>query len=237
MSKNTFFPGSQRLYPILDLGSQEGHLAKQVSLWKQWGLSYYQLRAKEVTGEEYCSIALTLKQEFPDLHIIANDFAYEAIHHPDLFSGLHLGQEDLQQLGFRNSIRRLLAKRCSSIEARFILGISTHNTGEIVSTLSSEEETPLPWSYIALGPCFPSQSKKNQKNDTLFKNELLVEAVRVFARQNSQRSTDLALVLIGGITRDNAKLLFHVVHSVSPRISPVIAAIQSAREKETFLLG
>ena len=236
MSKNTFFPGSQRLYPILDLGSQEGPLEKQLSLWKQWGLSYYQLRAKGVTGDEYSSIALTLKQEFPDLHIIANDFADEAIHHPDLFSGLHLGQEDLQQLGFRSSTRRLLAQRCSSNEDSFILGISTHNSEEIVSTLLSEEEIPLPWSYIALGPCFPSQSKKSQKNDALFKNELLAEAVRVFARQNSQRSTELALVLIGGITRDNAKSLFHVVHSVSPRILPVIAAIQSARKKDTFLL-
>ena len=173
-------------YPILDINSSrhfiEGITEKRscfkdnfnitelindyypvLNLWQECGLFYYQLRAKGLSSEQYLSLAIELRREFPAMFIIVNDRAAEALSHPEVFSGLHLGQEDLAALDLQTKIELLAARgHHKTKSANFILGLSTHNAKEIEDALLAQSETGIAWDYIALGPCFSTYSKKGR---------------------------------------------------------------------------
>ncbi|MAE77252.1 MAG: thiamine phosphate synthase [Planctomycetes bacterium] len=86
--------------------------------------------------------------------------------------GVHYGQEDLAQQG-------------RPTRSDLIFGVSTHNVDEIQVALATEPD------YVAVGPCFPSRTKR---------------FARYLSPEDLGPLVDLATVpcfAIGGITADN----------------------------------
>ncbi len=234
-----FFPGKKRFYPILNFEADIFSSLQLLSLWQRLGLTYYQLRAKNTSPSDYMQAAKELKAAFSDLHIIANDHAKVALEHPDIFSGLHLGQEDFASLG-KEMIKALTERTGQRFPEReeqgrsYLLGLSTHNSLQIQTALDPNSAVHLPWSYLALGPCFPTSSKPQGKDPVLSREEF-IKAVTAFMALPFEKRP--ALVLIGGIEAANLQRLLTrlLVAStdIAPekRVKPSVAAIGVAREQ------
>ena len=123
-------------------------------------MRYYQLRAKSMSAISYLRLAEKLQAAYPQMHILANDFAKTALSHPQLFYGLHLGQEDLRELSRSDRKTKEALYNLSHETKTFILGLSTHKASHIRSALRVEQ--PIAWDYIALGPCFATSSKTQE---------------------------------------------------------------------------
>ena len=153
-----FFEDSPPFYPILNLPppplrkKDTEILRQRITMWEACGLGYYQLRAKAATEAEYLSLAAKLKEACPNMNILANDFASLAIAEPAVFSGLHLGQEDLAELKKTDretmeALRELRHEARKKERSPFILGISSHNAKELGSALRIEDG--IFWDYAA----------------------------------------------------------------------------------------
>jgi len=94
-------------------------------------------------------------------------------------AGLHLGQEDMSA----STARGLLGETA-------VVGVSTHNAAQMRAA------TLEPVDYVAIGPIFATISKENP--DPEVGTEGLAQ-VRML--------TNLPVVAIGGITRDNAEIV------------------------------
>ena len=169
-----FFTNKAPLYPILNipysfsiapggtgsLGTLDA-LKQKLAMWQSCGLTYFQLRAKSISALEYLRLAEKLQAAYPQMQILANDFAKAALSEPQLFCGLHLGQEDLREL--KNSDKKTrdalynLSHETKTKSKTFILGLSTHGAAQIQKALTREDA--IAWDYIALGPCFATSSK------------------------------------------------------------------------------
>ncbi len=212
-----------------------------LSLWQACGLNFYQLRAKSLSSKEYLKWAGALKQAHPELHIIANDRATEALRHQDYFSGLHLGQEDLLRLQeniVQELVRRSLeahvqanTKQKNKAPLRFFLGLSTHNSVQIQKALGASAcresskgqafeqwqpakescKSSIPWDYIALGPCFHTSSKK--KAQGALKSAALQKALEVFFSLRGKMKPPPALVLIGAIRSSRMAVLQKMIET------------------------
>ena len=199
-------------YPILDWEFCKAHSLAPSALLSRYeskGLPFYQLRAKPLNWDEYFRLARKLHERAPTLRILANDHT-KALCHPELFAGLHIGQEDLRLLTHEE--RQLLIEE----GRRFWLGISTHSKGEVKTALSSW----IPWSYIAMGPCFPTASKPGLSG-TLEEQEL--EEMLFLL---DQKAID-TVVLIGGINATHISQLRerHGPTARKLRLQPVYAGI------------
>lgn len=160
------------LYPVVDS-------PQWVSDLLSWGVETLQLRVKDKTEAE---VGLLIEQSvaagkghFPRLFI--NDYWQLAIKHGAY--GVHLGQEDLDEADL-SAIR----------EAGLKLGVSTHSYFEIARALAVQP------SYIAIGPIFPTTTKKMRWEQQGL--EQLYDWVQLLDDQ-------YPLVAIGGINYERAE--------------------------------
>jgi thiamine-phosphate pyrophosphorylase len=168
-----------KFYPITDARLTNLSHAEQVARLRDGGARFIQLREKHLPPREFyeaTEAALAVARE-RGVRLIVNDRADIALALGA--DGLHLGQDDLDPA----AARRLLGER-------FIIGYSTHTVAQAI------DAARLPLDYIALGPIFPTRTKENPAPT------VGLEALR---RVRDAIDPSVALVAIGGITRDNAR--------------------------------
>ncbi len=156
------------IYPVVDR-------AEKLRPLYECGISTAQLRVKDMEGralEEEIVNAIEVSREF-DVRLFVNDYWQLAIRHNAY--GIHLGQEDIQEVDID-----------VIYSAGLRLGISTHTPEEIDIALGFEP------SYIAIGPVFVPISK-----------ELKYDTVGTQLLKRWAEAVDYPVVAIGGITIDN----------------------------------
>lgn len=168
-----------RVYPILDgalLKARGCSLETAAGAMLEGGAAILQIRHKGHWTlhlfEQAKRVALLCQQG--RVPLIVNDRADIALL---LKAGLHVGQDDMPPA----DARRLLGEAAT-------LGYSTHNAAQLTAAAAE------PVTYLALGPIFATQSKRNP--DPTVGLEQLREW-RPLANK--------PLVAIGGITRQNAR--------------------------------
>ncbi|MBX7057552.1 MAG: thiamine phosphate synthase [Leptospirales bacterium] len=206
------------IYPLLDYD-----LCQRMSLrceevlqyWQRLGLSHYQLRAKSLSSDAYLDLARRCRQSAPALVMLANDYAALALDQPLLFGGVHLGQEDWQQLS-ADLRRRLLHPPCG-----FLSGLSCHNFRQLQEALAYER-----WSYLALGPCFSLSGKPGATTPLLGQPGLSAALSGLRAVRPPRRHPLPAIVFIGGI--DAKRLSALLPEFKRGGFSPILAMIAAA---------
>lgn len=167
-----------KVYPITDVRLTGLSHAEQVTLLIQGGATLIQLREKNLSPREFfpqAQAALEVARAH-DVSIIINDRVDIALAlHAD---GVHLGQHDMPP----HAAREILGDEA-------LIGFSTHNPAQALSART------LPIDYLAIGPIFPTSSKKNP--------EQLVGLDGL--REVRDAVGHLPLVAIGGITAQNIK--------------------------------
>ncbi len=138
------------------------------------GVNIIQYRAKCLDTQNMFAQALKLRTICKRSKLIINDrldiaLAVDA-------DGVHLGQDDLPVIVARKILGR-----------KKIIGISTHSYQQIMDALT------LPVDYIAIGPIFATQTKKNAAYPVGVE---LIKGVRLKVKK--------PIVAIGGINLDNA---------------------------------
>lgn len=170
-----------RLYPILDDSFEtEASLVEAIAALGRARCRTVQLRVKTLSTREFHRFAKLAREHTraAGLSLIVNDRADIAL----LVGadGLHLGQDDLSPA----SARRVLG-------ASAVIGLSTHDLEQARLACSA------PVDYIAIGPIFPTTTKKTRAEG---ERELGVEGARAV-----RAVVDKPLVAIGGITLSSAK--------------------------------
>jgi thiamine-phosphate diphosphorylase len=220
------FPG--RVYPILDLDTVRKFSIsekKLLSMWKAAGIRSYQFRAKSFSEEEYLSHGEYLHSLEPSLKIIANDHLKLALNRDDLFSGIHLGQEDLELLDSR-LLQNLEEK---AISGRILCGVSTHSIEElsrISGAFTGDEGIKIHWTYIAVGPVFQTISKKENLSPVL-NNDVKLEMISLLKRIRGGDSFP-EVVFIGGISAENIKNLLDFRPIRESGIKHIVSVIGAA---------
>ena len=199
------------LYPILDVEflppvAERRHefLSQLVQSLTEAGVEILQYRNKQGSQSQILRDAEYLRAAAPPhLKLILNDFPHLSAR--ARFDGVHLGQLDTSP----QNARTLLG-------GGTIVGLSTHNEAQ----LRAADLEPV--DYIAIGPVFATSSKRNP--DPV----VGLDGVRL-----ARRLTKKSLVAIGGITLENAPLVWAAgVDSMA-----VISAIFSAGEDPAKLAG
>lgn len=183
-------------YPILDSDSLAKYRVDRdylLSMWQELGADWVQIRNKSGTDKEVLESARWLKERFPSIRVILNDRWELALAHRDLFFGLHLGQEDVDALG-RADRERIAA-------SGLVLGHSTHRPEQ---TAKACRQSDLPWSYVAVGPCFPTSSKPGGK-DPVLSSEQIVQLTRTIFEAG------LTAVWIGGLNKEKTSELRQIL--------------------------
>ena len=171
-----------RLYPILDTASFAGcgvTLETAAAAFLEGGAGILQIRHKSHWSRdvfESAKLVARLCRE-AGAPLIVNDRADFAML---LEAGLHVGQDDLAP----SDARRLLGPGA-------VIGFSSHNADQL-SAAAGE-----PVDYMALGPVFPTASKRNPD-----------PVVGVEEIRRCRALVDKPLVAIGGITLENAPGVF-----------------------------
>ena len=196
--------------------------------WETSGLiRFYQWRAKHLDSETYVARAREFRAAVPGLRLFGNDYASAVIDSSDdgCFSGLHLGQEDLAALS-SDERRRLGEKR--GRDPDFVLGLSTHNPGQIESAMAELRSASAAWTYLALGPCFPTGSKPTGRDPVLTAVDFS-DCLRTMIRElaEGEHPEPYPLVLIGGISALNIEELLVLYAGLpdSSRIQLLVAGI------------
>ena len=169
--------GLPRFYPILDAGAlaARGCAPREAAEAVMGaGARIVQLRAKGLLSRELLTEAEAISRMCRSRGVM-----FVVNDRADLAlladAGLHVGQDDLPP-------------RCArELMGAAVVGLSTHNETQVRA--ASEE----PVDYLAIGPVFETGSKQNP--------DPVVGLEGVF---RARRLTQLPLVAIGGITRENA---------------------------------
>jgi thiamine-phosphate pyrophosphorylase len=169
-----------RLYPILDASLETfDTLIPGVRALARAGCRLVQLRAKELSGEEFHRWALAAREVSREcgIRLILNDRVDVAL----LVGadGVHLGQDDLSPEG----ARKILG-------AEAIIGLSTHDIDE------ARGAGLAPVDYLAIGPIFETSTKTSGRSTLGVEGARAVRAV-----------VEKPLVAIGGITLQSAPAL------------------------------
>lgn len=189
-----------RLYPILNLESQKRPL-EFARLCFEAGAELIQIRAKEVSLSEIAAEVLALAKNFsPRPKVIINDFV--KIAQELKADGVHLGQDDLSPA----AARKLLGEGA-------IIGFSTHNLEQVSNAPIAVLD------YLGFGPVFETKTKTGAEPTVGL--ELLAEAVKI---------SELPLVAIGGIDRENASSVLAAGASSVAIISDLEKASHEPRE-------
>lgn len=194
-----------KIYPITDARLTRLTHAEQVSRLRDGGARFIQLREKHLSPRDFydeAAAAIRVARE-RNVRLIVNDRADIALALGA--DGLHLGQDDLDP----SVARRLLGER-------FIIGYSTHTVAQAI------EAARLPVDYIALGPIFPTRTKENPDPT------VGLEALR---RVRDSIDPSIALVAIGGITRDTAPLALQAGADSVALISALLATPDKITER------
>jgi thiamine-phosphate pyrophosphorylase len=171
-----------RLYPIVDPRISSHPLDFLTAEFAATGLRWVQLRVKKANSRQFFDEAsrFVVLARHHGMTAIVNDRA-------DIAwlagaDGVHLGQEDLPVV----DARKILGPDR-------IIGCSTHNLAQALEAERSGAN------YVAIGPVFATTSKENP--DPVVGLEELREIRRRLTKP---------LVAIGGITAENARILFQV---------------------------
>jgi thiamine-phosphate pyrophosphorylase len=169
-----------RLYPILDASVETlDALTFRVRSLARAGCRLVQLRAKDLSGEEFHRWALAAREASREcgIRLIINDRVDVAL----LVGadGVHLGQDDLSPEGAR-----------AILGPSAIIGLSTHDVEEALRAATA------PVDYLAIGPIFETSTKASGRSTLGVEGARAVRAV-----------VDKPLVAIGGITLASAPAL------------------------------
>jgi len=203
------------LYPILDaaflpreIALRRETLARLVASLAEAGVEILQYRNKTANEAEVLRDAEAIRSSAPPrLTIILNDYVH--LVHRAGFHGVHLGQADLPP----REARRLLS-------AESLIGLSTHGESQLRAAALE------PVDYIAIGPVFATVSKANP--DPV----VGLDGVRL-----ARRLTNLPVVAIGGITRDNASAVRDAGADSIAVISAIFSADVDAAKAAAAVLG
>ena len=217
------------VYPILDWDaciSRGLEPAQLLRMWEAMGIDLCQLRGKPLSEDEYEQWARRMRSVVPTMRFVANDHAALAIRCRDLFWGLHLGQEDLEQLVEKTDVRRNLREGAHGLQ----LGVSTHTISEF--RIASREPHI---SYIAIGPIFGTASKPGGKAPVLSpaeREEVLSEwrTVSLAAGRTHRRD----LVIIGGLDPARFERLVPMGFQSKLGFLPIPAVISAAMDGDSL---
>ncbi len=165
-----------KIYPITDTALSGFSHVEQVKRLIAGGAAIIQLRDKSASALEfYRSAAEVLKiARKSNVRIIINDRVDIAL--ALKADGVHLGQDDLPA----NKAREILGPDA-------VIGVSAHTAGQARAAIES------PVNYIAIGPIFPTSTKKNAEKTVGLDG---LKAVR-------DTIGNMPLVAIGGISKSN----------------------------------
>lgn len=195
------------LYAILDQELLKAPVVKCAQELVAAGVELVQYRAKELTPRAYFANCSHLADALATAkaRLIIND-------RPDIAAmvgagGVHVGQGDLAPSEAR--------KICGS--GRWV-GVSTHNLDQVRAAANA------PVDYIALGPIFPTSSKK--KPDAVVGTSLIREA---------RKLTRKPIVAIGGITLERAPEVYTAGADSVAVIRDLLDATDPASRARDFL--
>lgn len=176
-----------KLYPILDFDfckSQNIQMLNLIELWEKYSdcISFFQLRAKSLSAQEYEKLYSQILREFPNSKIVINDFWKFGLE-LNAF-GIHIGKEDYSELSVRE-------KEEIRMDKNVLKGTSSHS----IDDLKNLEEGL--WNYTGLGPIFETTSKKT--NNPVLGTEIIKDAISI---------SKIQIVPIGGINLENFISLF-----------------------------
>lgn len=163
------------LYAVTDrMWSEEKGLKGQIKEALEGGITFLQLREKELSDEEFLKEALEIKDMVKEYNIpfVINDNVDVAIKCDA--NGVHVGQSDMKATDVRSKIGK-----------DKILGVSAHTLEEAI------EAEKMGADYLGVGAVF-STSTKLDADDVSF--ETLKEICD---------SVNIPVVAIGGISKDN----------------------------------
>lgn len=196
-----------RLYAVLDQHLMKAPVVKCAKDLVAAGVELIQYRAKDLSPRAYFATCSSLAE------VLANGNARLIINdRPDIAAmvgagGVHVGQDDLAPGDAR--------KICGS--GRWV-GVSTHNLEQVRAAANA------PVDYIALGPIFPTSTKK--KTDPVVGTSLIREA---------RKLTKKPLVAIGGITLDGAPEVYAAGANSIAVIRDLLEARDPAARAREFL--
>jgi thiamine-phosphate pyrophosphorylase len=182
-----------KIYPITDTRVSGLSHADQVARLIDGGATLVQLRDKQSTAKDFlreAGAAMAVARQ-SNAQLIINDRVDIAL--AVGADGVHLGQTDLPA-----EVARRLLKDGS------LIGSSTHNLEQVRAAAR------LPVDYVAFGPIFPTQTKKD--HDPIAGLDGLKSARKIL--------NGIPLVAIGGITLENC-------HEVFEAGADAIAVIQA----------
>ncbi len=163
------------LYAVTDrMWSEEKGLKEQIKEALDGGITFLQLREKELSDEEFLKEALEIKDMVKEYNIpfVINDNVDVAIKCDA--DGVHVGQSDMKATDVRSKIGK-----------DKILGVSAHTLEE------AKEAERMGADYLGVGAVF-STSTKLDADDVSF--DTLKEICE---------SVNIPVVAIGGISKDN----------------------------------
>lgn len=199
-----------KIYPITDTALSSLSHAEQVKRLIAGGATFIQLREKSNSLRAFCADATEAVSiaRAAGASVIINDRVDVALALGA--DGVHLGQADMPVA---------VARRLLGDDA--IIGFSTHNIEQVKAALD------LPINYLAFGPAFPTQSKRNP--DPVAG----LEALGIIKSLNSP----LPVVAIGGIDKSNVARVWSAGADSAAIISAIVAAPgQIARNVHDFLM-
>ncbi|MGN8913387.1 thiamine phosphate synthase [Anaerofustis butyriciformans] len=163
------------LYAVTDrMWSEENGLKQQIKEALDGGITFLQLREKELNDEEFLKEALEIKDMVKKYNIpfVINDNVDVAIKCDA--DGVHVGQSDMKATDVRSKIGK-----------DKILGVSAHTLEE------AKEAERMGADYLGVGAVF-STSTKLDADDVSF------ETLKKICQ-----SVNIPVVAIGGISKDN----------------------------------
>lgn len=167
------------LYAVTDRSWLEGKsLATAVEEALKGGVTFLQLREKDLPKEEFLKLALEIKGVCKRYNVpfVINDDVDIAL--KSGADGVHVGQDDMAAL----KAREILGKDA-------IIGVSVHNLKEAEKALSDGAD------YLGVGAVFSTSTKKDAEN-------VPFETLREICQK-----TGLPVVAIGGINSGNIEKL------------------------------
>lgn len=174
------------------------------------GISHFQLREKghfALTGQELERFARDCQHlcRAYEVPFIINDNVELACEIDA--DGVHIGQEDENAY----AVRRKIGKEK-------ILGVSVHSVQEAAEAVSAGAD------YVGMGPVFPTSSKRDAKSPAGVAGILSVKSLY----------PQLPVIAIGGITPENAKLVWSAGAEGVAVISAIAGAENAALQVEHF---
>ncbi len=206
------------VYPILDVelvlrgmapAARNAHLRTIVRDLAGAGVQILQYRNKHDPDSTVLADARVIRESAGPVRLILNDRVH--LFDPNLWDGVHVGQDDLPS----NEARRIIGPNLGSGP---ILGVSTHNDTQVIAA------DQVPVDYIAIGPVFSTSTKSDTSP------VIGLEGVR-----RARALTSKPLVAIGGITLANAAQVCEAGADSLAVIAAIFAAsgrspAQSARD-------